>query len=233
MKNFWIKLLLSICLTAVLSMTDRFESIIQVYEGRGCDTFKTFPSSELPVTIKSDSEEFNNCYRKLNQAQIKLVDRENEGKILDELARQSTLPSRNIINIGEIITPQYIITEAISNNGKKIRMTSVSTGEVLWENSSKYGLFYSKINEVFILLSLISIYIVLTLLFLPYQRHVLKKKKKYEHQESFRNALKFIRKGNLKDGVDTLIDCAKSEECLETQLIANEKLKEIKETIGA
>lgn len=233
MKSFIYKTILITLVTILIGHTERFKNIINLYSFNECEVFNSFPRSDLPLAIRSESSIFNNCYKSLKGSNIKLVDRENEAKILNELARQSMIPAREIIEIGELITPHFIITETPFADYTKIKMTSVKTGEISWEKKSKSILFSKHLNLIFLVALFFIIWILIKIISTPYQRRAKAIQEKSNQLKLYNKSLNLIKTGNIRTGMDLLIECSTIKNCVDTKKKALDKLRAIKSNIGA
>jgi hypothetical protein len=237
MKTFFLKIILSIALTTYFMTCDKFEQIAQVYKVDACHIFKTFPKSDFPQVIRSESKLFNECFTNLKAKNIRLVDRDNEGKVLNELMRQSKLPTNVVIPIGEIIVPQYLVTQRnlIDPYNKEVilKLTSIASGEVIWKNTNNRSFLDENFYEISALIIYIIFNFLIRMFFKPIELARKEKKLKGVHRKIFNEAIAISHAGNFKKGVDLLVKCAQIEDCLETKNKALKKLSEMKYNLGS
>ncbi|OUR95704.1 hypothetical protein A9Q84_14480 [Halobacteriovorax marinus] len=236
MRNFLLKIILSITFTACFMSSEKFSQIAEVYTVEKCHIFKTFPRSDFPQVIRSESGLFNKCFSKLKSKNIRLVDRDNEGKVLNELMRQSTLPTNTVIPIGEIIVPGYLVTQKnlIGSYNKEVvvKLTSIASGEVIWKRSSSSNFLDENFLIIALIVILISTGLIIKIFFKPFEIAGKIKELKESHRDVYKEAIAISHAGNFKSGVDLLIKSAQLEDCLETKNKALKKLSEIKLNLG-
>ena len=232
MKLFFLKLFIALLITTATTTSNRFNSIIKFYSFEECSILKSFPKSDLPIAIRSESQIFNRCYKSIRSSNIKVIDRVNEAKVLGELAHQSTIPTNNIIEIGDLITPQYIVTELVEKRKTRVKLTSVKTGVITWEQSSSTPFLGTYSKEIIIGFVYIIVLVCIQIATIPYKRHIQINKKIQAHKEMYSIALKKIKAENISEGIDMLIRCSNENGCQTVKDNSLKKLKLIKENLG-
>ena len=198
----------------------------------------------LKVINQSRFDSVDHCLSQYaNENNILLVaDKQAEDKILEEMMRQSELPTDpdSFIKIGQMLTPSHLlIINEIKENSLFMKIEhslyQIKSGRVLSKGSrsfSFYDLYYDYIKTIVnYMLTFIILFLSIKAIESPIHRLYQARIDRTRSHQNFEKALVLIKSHNMLDGTDVLVSVANDNIKGGASPLAIEKLKNMKKFI--
>jgi len=196
----------------------------------------------LRVINRSQFDPIENCLSKYASENhiILIADKQTENKIVEEMMRQSELPTDpdSFIKIGQMLAPSHllIINQIKVNlffNKIEYGLYQIKTGKVLTKGNkvlSFYDHYFDYIKAINNYLFLFGLLLTgFKVIESPIHKYYKLKKERIHSYSNYKHALNLIQSDNILDGTDVLISIAQDDIKGGSSTLALEKLTKIKD----
>ena len=198
----------------------------------------------LRVINRSQFDPIENCLSKYASENhiILIADKHTENNIVEEMMRQSELPTdpASFIKIGQMLAPSHllIVNQIKVNllfNRIEYGLYQIKTGKVLSKGNivlSFYDHYFDFIKAIINYLILFSVILAaIKVIESPIHRYFKLQKERIHSYSNYKHALNLIKSDNLLDGTDLLISVAHDKINGGASYLALEKLRKIKNNL--